>query len=74
MVRTVNIHEAKTHLSRLLEQVAAGDEIVIAKAGKPCARLIPINAKSERLLGFVKGKVTGAFFEDLPAQELAAWE
>ena len=74
MVRTVNIHEAKTHLSRLLEQVAAGDEIVIAKAGKPCARLVPMNANSERLLGFVKGKVTDAFFDDLPPEELAAWE
>ena len=74
MVRTVNIHEAKTHLSRLLEQVAAGDEIVIAKAGKPCARLVPMYANSERLLGFVKGKVTDAFFDDLPAEELAAWE
>ncbi|MCB9876435.1 MAG: type II toxin-antitoxin system Phd/YefM family antitoxin [Planctomycetes bacterium] len=38
---TVNIHEAKTHLSRLLERVAAGEEIVIARAGRPIARLVP---------------------------------
>lgn len=41
MVDTVNIHEAKTHLSRLLERVAAGESIVIAKAGRPIADLIP---------------------------------
>jgi prevent-host-death family protein len=41
MTETVNIHAAKTHLSRLLERVAAGEEIVIAKAGKPVARLVP---------------------------------
>jgi len=41
-VSTVNIHEAKTHLSRLVEDAAAGDEIVIAKAGKPVARLVAL--------------------------------
>ena len=41
-MRTVNIHAAKTHLSRLVEQAAAGEEIVIAKAGKPMARLAPL--------------------------------
>jgi prevent-host-death family protein len=39
---TVNVHEAKTHLSRLLEAAAAGEEIIIAKAGKPIAKLVPI--------------------------------
>jgi prevent-host-death family protein len=72
---TVNIHEAKTHLSRLLERVASGEEIVIAKAGKPVARLVPIMGKAEpRPLGFVKGRLTDAFFEPLPAEELDAWE
>ena len=42
MAHTVNIHEAKTHLSRLVDEVAAGTEIIIAKAGKPMARLSPI--------------------------------
>ncbi len=41
----VNVHEAKTHLSRLLKRVAAGEEIVIAKAGKPIARLVPVEEK-----------------------------
>jgi len=53
----VNIHEAKTHLSRLLERVAMGEEVVIAKAGKPVARLVPIQPKRKpRPLGTAKGK------------------
>ncbi len=43
-MKSVNIHEAKTHLSRLVERVQAGEEIVIAKAGRPAARLVPIEA------------------------------
>lgn len=71
---TVNIHEAKTHLSRLLEQAARGDEVLIAKAGKPIARLVPIAAKKPRQPGIAKGRVTDAFFEPLPEEELAAWQ
>lgn len=71
---TVNIHEAKTHLSRLLEQAARGDEVLIAKAGKPIARLVPIAAKKPRQPGIAKGRVTEAFFEPLPEEELAAWQ
>ena len=41
-MKSVNIHEAKTHLSRLVERVEAGEEIIIAKAGRPAARLVPI--------------------------------
>jgi prevent-host-death family protein len=48
MSATVNIHEAKTHLSRLLERVQAGEEIVIAKAGRPVARLTAITARPAR--------------------------
>ena len=70
----VNIHQAKTHLSRLLQQAAAGEEIVIAKAGKPVARLVPITDQTRRPLGFVKGTLTDAFFESLPPDELDAWE
>ncbi len=51
----VNIHEAKTHLSRLLMRVAQGEEIVIARAGKPIARLVPVESKSPRILGQDKG-------------------
>ena len=58
MSRTVNIHEAKTHLSRLVAEVAAGDEIVIARAGKPVARLVPLAAALlPKRLGLLKGKV-----------------
>lgn len=54
----VNTHEAKTHLSRLLERVAGGEEIVIGKAGKPVAKLVPYNEPTKpRKLGAWKGKV-----------------
>ena len=54
---TVNIHEAKTHLSRLVEQAAKGQEFVIAKAGRPMVRVVPINAiPTMRTLGFLAGK------------------
>jgi prevent-host-death family protein len=46
-MRTINIHAAKTHLSRLVEQAAAGEEIVIAKAGKPMARLAPLSGSQK---------------------------
>ena len=69
-MRTVNIHEAKTHLSRYVEQAAAGEEIVIAKAGKPIARLMPLEAPSRqpRRLGLLNGnlKVPDDFDAPLP--------
>lgn len=52
----VNIHEAKTHLSRLLERVQAGEEIIIAKAGRPIAKLVPAEPPN-RISGFGKGHV-----------------
>ena len=55
---TVNIHEAKTHLSRLVDEVAAGAEIIIAKAGKPMARLAPLLTPiRKKRLGLLKGKI-----------------
>lgn len=58
-MKTVNIHEAKTHLSRLVAQVAEGEEIVIAKAGRPVAKLtgIPQHAGKKRPLGTARGKI-----------------
>jgi prevent-host-death family protein len=54
----VNTHQAKTHLSRLLERVAKGEEIVIGKAGKPIAKLVPyVEKKEPRRLGTLKGKI-----------------
>ena len=55
----VNIHEAKTHLSKLLEQVAEGKEVIIAKAGRPVARLIPVADESAKpVLGTERGRFT----------------
>jgi prevent-host-death family protein len=74
MPRIVNVYHAKTHLSRLLDEVQEGEEIILAKAGKPCARLVPLEKVTERPLGFVAGRVTDAFFEPLTEVELCAWE
>ena len=73
-MRIVNVHEAKTHFSKLLSQVHAGEEIIIAKAGKPYAKLVPLSPVTRRTPGIVKGAVTDAFFEPLPEEELRAWE
>ena len=65
----VNIHEAKTHLSRLLERVAMGEEIVIAKAGTPVAKLVPLSTMpKKRRLGSAKGEfvVPDDFNDPLP--------
>ena len=59
MTVTVNIHEAKTHLSRLVEQAAKGHEFVIARAGKPMVRVVPLEAATTvRTLGFLAGHGT----------------
>ena len=61
MAKQVNVHEAKTHLSRLLERVRKGEEVVIAKAGKPFARLVPYESKrSLRAPGLIPGRLTDA--------------
>ena len=69
-----NIHEAKTHLSRLLERAAAGEEIVIAKAGKPVAKLVPYTEPkpAKRKPGAWKGKVWISPDFDKPDPELEA--
>jgi prevent-host-death family protein len=55
----VNIHEAKTHLSRLLERVAMGEEVIIAKAGMPVAKLVPLGGRPKnRMLGSARGEFT----------------
>ena len=75
---TVNIHEAKTHLSRLLAKVARGDEVIIARGGKPVARLVPVQRarRMDQLLGIDKGRLWIAedFDEPLPEEILAAFE
>jgi prevent-host-death family protein len=72
----VNVHEAKTHLSRLLERVAAGDDVTIARAGKPVARLVPVGNAVTRHLGADAGRVVieGDFDAPLPDDVLADFE
>lgn len=58
LVKSVNIHEAKTHLSRLLDEVSRGEEVTIAKAGEPIARLVPLtSSRPTRRPGFLRGKI-----------------
>ena len=66
MEKAINVHEAKTHLSRLLERVEAGEEITLARAGRPVARLVPYNARQvPRKPGIWKGQVViGPDFDD----------
>jgi len=73
-METINIHNAKTNFSKLLLRVHSGEEITIAKAGKPYARLVPLKSKTKRTPGIAKGEVTNAFFEPLPEEELKKWE
>jgi prevent-host-death family protein len=66
-MQIINVHEAKTHLSRILDEVAAGEEIILAKAGKPLARLSPfVPEKSKIKFGLAKGKAWIADDFDAP--------
>jgi prevent-host-death family protein len=72
----VNVHEAKTHLSRLLARVSRGEEIIIGRAGQPVAKLVPYTAPAtRRVLGQAFGEITIApDFDQLPDQLARAWE
>lgn len=73
----VTIHAAKTQLSRLIERVSIGEEVIIARGNTPVAKLVPLEPQaSKRIFGALKGKlkVGPEFFEPLPADELDAWE
>ncbi len=73
---TVNVHEAKTHLSRLLADAEAGKDVVIARNGKPVAKLVPYAPKGKRQFGSMKGliELDDSFFDPLPEEELKLWE
>jgi len=73
---SVNIHQAKTNLSQLLRRVAAGEEIIISNAGKPVARLVPIDGTRKRRLGTDQGAfvIPDDFNDPLPAELLDAFE
>ena len=72
----INIHEAKTQFSKLLRRVAAGEEIIIARAGEPIAKLVPFEQSTRRRLGIDAGlfKVPEDFDSPLPAELLAEFE
>ncbi len=73
----VNVHAAKTNLSRLIERACAGEEIVIARNNEPVVRLVPVEASAPRKqFGSMKGLIAigPEFFEPLPPEELDAWE
>ena len=73
---TVNVHEAKTHLSRLLARVEAGEVVVIVRNGKPVARLVSVREQGKRQPVAFKGLITtdDSFFDPLSDEELSAWE
>lgn len=78
--KTVNVHEAKTHFSKLLERAHAGEEIILAKAGKPYAKLVPIDApalpprEGGRFKHLLKHVPTDIWFEPMSDDDLDAWE
>jgi prevent-host-death family protein len=76
MVVTMNIQEAKTNLSKLLNAALAGDEVIIANRGVPTAKLVPYERPRKRELGFVPGDedIPDSFFEPLSEEELLLWE
>jgi prevent-host-death family protein len=76
-MRSVKVHEAKTNLSKLIEQACRGEEVIIARGATPVVRLIPIGeVRGRRQPGVLRGKlrVGPEFFEPLPAEEICAWE
>ncbi|MSU36977.1 MAG: type II toxin-antitoxin system Phd/YefM family antitoxin [Pedosphaera sp.] len=75
MISTINLHEAKTHLSRLVARVERGESITIARDHRPVAMLVPLPAAGPRKPGRLKGKISilPNFFDPLPESELSAW-
>jgi len=76
-MKQITVHAAKTHLSQLIVEACAGEDIVIARGREPVVRLVAIQAPiAKRQFGAMRGRagVDAAFFEALPADELALWE
>lgn len=76
---TFTVHQAKTNLSKLIEQAEKGEEVIIARGDTPAVKLVPVaaaNKHPKRVFGAYKGlaTVTDAFFEPLPDDDIAAWE
>jgi len=74
-MKQYTVHAAKTHLSRLIAEAEAGEEVVIARGDKPVVKLTLVEQKPQRRFGSLQGKVEmgEAFFEPLPEEELALW-
>ena len=74
-MRTINIHEAKTHLSRLVESAAKGEPFVIAKAGRPLVKVVPVDAAADpiapRRLGFMAHQHVPDDFDEMGREEIA---
>jgi prevent-host-death family protein len=75
MAEPISIHAAKTHLSRLIARAEAGEEVIIARSGKPVVKLVSLAAKPKRVPGRWKGRFTVGpeFFEPMSEEELALW-
>ena len=76
-MKPVKVHEAKTNLSKLIEQACRGEEVIIARGPTPVVRLVPIGkVRGRRQPGVLRGtlRVGPEFFEPLPAEELSAWD
>lgn len=75
MSEMISIHAAKTHLSRLIARVEAGEEIIIARGHTPVARLVPMAPVPRRVFGALRDRIAlgPQFFEPLPADELTLW-
>jgi prevent-host-death family protein len=76
-MKTVTVHQAKTNLSRLIQEAVEGEEIIIARGAEPVVRLVPlVSSRGKRQPGSLKGKlhIGPRFFEPLPAAELREWE
>jgi prevent-host-death family protein len=73
-MKAVKVQYAKTHLSALLASVEKGEEVVISRGDQPIARLVPLEESEERELGFLAYELPDSFFDELPDDELDAWE
>ncbi len=74
----INVHAAKTNLSKLIERACRGEEIIIARGNVPVVRLVPVEGaiKPERIFGSLRGQfeIPDTFFDPLPVEELDAWD
>lgn len=75
MAKLVNMHDAKSNLSKLVEEAEAGEDVILARAGTPVVRLVPVRPSRKRRLGRWKGKVVMSddFDSPLPEAMLSAW-